>query len=216
MNASSEYGSQPCGGSTARIIIFIQTVPKTMKMSSWDDPKVGPGSATARVRFRDLPSVAGAGDFCWLLGDFLNVFLRALFEVFLATTFLMTFFFWKREFRLDNSITFEGQVPIWRVSGTTRIGQKWSWRGQQKAIYETNRKFRKKKHRQIQNRDPHEVSYIVYGIEFLVFLRKDISCKQRCQKWGIFGSGTDFWPSTSYPKTWLFRNYWFINNERFV
>ena len=52
-------------------------------------------------------------------------------------------FFWKCAFRLDESITFERQVPIWRVSGATRIGQKCSQRGQKKRSKRQTENLRK-------------------------------------------------------------------------
>ena len=55
-------------------LFLYKTVPTTMKKWPRDDPKVGPGATTARMRFRGLPCVSDVWDFFWILGHFLETF----------------------------------------------------------------------------------------------------------------------------------------------
>ena len=56
------------------LVIFIQNGTDNDEKVTRDDPKVGPGANTARMRFREHFSTAGVVDFFRLLGHFLRTF----------------------------------------------------------------------------------------------------------------------------------------------
>ena len=70
-------------------------------------------------------------------------------------------------FYLGESITFEGQVPIWNVSETLKMSKKCSW----KVPKSDARKPMKiiKRYENMQNADPHEVPHIPNGLMFSCF-----------------------------------------------
>ena len=93
-------------------------------------------------------------------------------------------------FYLSESITFEGQVPIWRVSGAAETRQKCSWRGAKKRGRKNIENH--KKTEKVQKTDPHEVWYIPHGFDVFTFCNVNKYRTNMVEKLAFLMSGADF------------------------
>ena len=83
-------------------------------------------------------------------------------------------------FYLSESIIFEGQVPIWRVSGTAKISKSALGRVQKNDAGKTWKI--NKIYENMQNADPHEVWYIPHGLMFSCFYNVKVYREMRGKK----------------------------------
>ena len=83
-------------------------------------------------------------------------------------------------FYLSESITFEGQVPIWRVSGTAKMSKS-ALGGVQKNDAGKTMKIIKK-YEKVQKADLHEVWHIPHGFDVFMFCNLKLYIKMRGNK----------------------------------
>ena len=115
---------------------------KWRSFRAWEVQNGGPGVhiEVQECFWYQRPTMCGPN------AGFASVF-ECIFGVLLESFFmffLMSHFLWKNmifresSFRPDESITFEGQVPIFNVSGAVKMSKKWSGRGPKKRFKKTN------------------------------------------------------------------------------